>query len=487
MYKIKVKQYMTKKSTPDFDFMKKWNNDEPMPMRIMVGEKLEETRGMVKMSLHADITEKVTLTCMRCGRPITNKVSQYFGMGPECGGHAYVNPFDSDEELEKAVEDYREQLRQITWTGWIIKSAIEEKINLTKNVKNNNLTSEFEKNSQKSDLNCKKITIRIDKSQNMFTEESLYISFPYDNNIISIIKNLPSRKWNTETKEWEVPSDKLDFLKKEFAIYDVDVKGKIAKKSVAKIPNGFEFKTKPFEHQIEGFNYGLQNDRWLLGDEQGLGKTKQVIDIAIAKRLQKGYKHCLIICGVNGLKWNWQREIETHSSEKGHILGQKVLKSGKINIGSTKDKIIDLANIDKLPYFLITNVESLRDSGIADTISMLCKDKTIGLVAIDEVHKCFDYDTLISTDLGELKIGDIVTNKIKCNVISYNELTNNFETKPITNYFENAIFDEMLELDIETKNGIKTIKCTKNHLFYTSNRGWVKADDLTFNDNIVEY
>ena len=483
MYKIKVKQYMTKKSTPDFDFMKKWNNDEPMPMRIMVGEKLEETRGMVKMSLHADITDKVTLTCMRCGRPITNKVSQYFGMGPECGGHAYVNPFDSDEELEKAVEDYREKLRQITWTGWIIKSAIEEEINLTKNVKNNNLTSEFEKNSQKSDLNCKKITIRIDKSQNMFTEESLYISFPYDNNIISIIKNLPSRKWNTETKEWEVPSDKLDFLKKEFAIYDVDVKGKIAKKSVAKVPNGFEFKTEPFEHQIEGFNYGLQNDRWLLGDEQGLGKTKQVIDIAIAKRLQKGYKHCLIICGVNGLKWNWQREIETHSSEKGHILGQKVLKSGKINIGSTKDKIIDLANIDKLPYFLITNVESLRDSGIADTISMLCKDKTIGLVAIDEVHKCFDYNTKVKTDIGELSIGYIVENKIPCNVISYNEETGYIEYKPIVDYHKNKVKRKLLTL---TFNNGKTIKCTSDHLFYTKNRNWVRADDLNGDDELVD-
>lgn len=125
-YKIKVRQYMTRKSSAEFDFMKKWNNDVPMPMRVMVGKKLEETRGMVKMELHGDILQEITPCCMCCGRKITNKVSQYFGMGPECGNHGYVNPFDSEEELKEAVNSYKKKLQSIKWTGWIIKSAIEE-------------------------------------------------------------------------------------------------------------------------------------------------------------------------------------------------------------------------------------------------------------------------------------------------------------------------------------------------------------------------
>lgn len=125
-YRIKVRSYMTKKATPEFDFMQKWNNDVPMPMRIMIGEKVKETRGMVYMKLHCDILQEKTVTCMCCGRPLTNPVSQYFGVGPECGNHHYVNPFDSDEDLKQAVESYRKQLQNITWEGWIIKSAIEE-------------------------------------------------------------------------------------------------------------------------------------------------------------------------------------------------------------------------------------------------------------------------------------------------------------------------------------------------------------------------
>lgn len=124
LHKITVKQYMTKQATPDFDFMKQCNNDVPMPYRIMIGTVEKETRGMVYMKLHADITEEKTLHCLKCGRTITNPVSQYFGVGPECGGHRYINPFYSEEELKQAVSEYRKQLRNITWEGWIIKSAI---------------------------------------------------------------------------------------------------------------------------------------------------------------------------------------------------------------------------------------------------------------------------------------------------------------------------------------------------------------------------
>jgi hypothetical protein len=126
IYRIKVRQYMTRPSTPEFDFHDKWNNGNPMPMRIMVGKKLKETKGMVQMELWGEITEEVTTHCMRCGRTLTNPVSKYFGIGPECGNHGYNNPFDDEEELKRAVKEVDKQLREIKWTGWVIKSAIEE-------------------------------------------------------------------------------------------------------------------------------------------------------------------------------------------------------------------------------------------------------------------------------------------------------------------------------------------------------------------------
>jgi len=126
IHKITVKAYMTRPATVDFDFMLRMNKDVPMPYRTMIGTIEKETPGMYYMKLHADITEERTMRCMCCGRTLTNPVSQYFGIGPECGGHNYVNPFYSKEELQAAVAEYRKQLRNVTWDGWVIKSAITE-------------------------------------------------------------------------------------------------------------------------------------------------------------------------------------------------------------------------------------------------------------------------------------------------------------------------------------------------------------------------
>ena len=236
------------------------------------------------------------------------------------------------------------------------------------------------------------ITINIRKSDRANGDYSMFISFPYDTKIIDIIRSFPTKYWSPDKKEWEVPSLKLNELKNKLAEFEVEISGEeLLERKEVEAPKEFEFKTKPFEHQITGFNFGLNHQNWLLGDEQGLGKTKQVIDIAIAKRLANGYKHCLIICGVNGLKWNWREEIKTHSNEESFILGQR-LKKGKVVIGSTQDKIRDLDMLLTSPetiseYFLITNVESLRNEEIVAKISELCKNKSIGLIAADEVHK----------------------------------------------------------------------------------------------------
>lgn len=123
-YCIEVKPYMLKEATPSFDFMQKWNNNIPMPFKIMVGTIDKETNGMYHCNLHCEILEEQTTRCLKCGRALENPVSMYFGVGPECGGHNYVNPFNSDEELRAAVESYKLELAKKTWSGWIIKSAI---------------------------------------------------------------------------------------------------------------------------------------------------------------------------------------------------------------------------------------------------------------------------------------------------------------------------------------------------------------------------
>lgn len=124
VYRIKVKKWMTEPSTPAFDYMKKWNNDIPMPLMIMKGTILDETRGMLKMELHA--TPEPSSHCFVCGRPLSHPVSILYGIGPECGGHFHINPLNSKEELDQAMDDIRVKMSKLNWTGWIAKSAIKE-------------------------------------------------------------------------------------------------------------------------------------------------------------------------------------------------------------------------------------------------------------------------------------------------------------------------------------------------------------------------
>ena len=233
------------------------------------------------------------------------------------------------------------------------------------------------------------INIQIRESKKINGDLSAFISFPYDDKLVSIMRNQNNRFWHASTKEWEIPAKTLLNVINQIGDKPITITGnyKAINKEEMNLPEGFKFKTKPFEHQIEGFKFGLKYDRFLLGDEQGLGKTKQVIDIAVAKKLIRGYKHCLIICGVNGLKWNWKSEISTHSDEKAHILGAKINSKGKEVVGSSKDKLADLNNLPD-SYFIITNIESLRDTDILNKIKELTQTGQIEMVVIDEIHKC---------------------------------------------------------------------------------------------------
>lgn len=224
-------------------------------------------------------------------------------------------------------------------------------------------------------------------------KKSLFVSFPYSMERVDKIKSLPKRFYVPATKEWEVPKSSLNALIQMFATEQIKIEGPVTSKVEAAVenrvtfgsinPNEFQFKTKPFDHQKEGFQYGLTHNKFLLGDEQGLGKTKQAIDVAVARKSQ--FKHCLIVAGVNSLKHNWKKEVAIHSNESAHILGTYQSKKGERE-GGNKEKLNDLQN-GRSEFFLITNIEALRSKEVAEMLEKLTKDGTIGMVIVDEIHK----------------------------------------------------------------------------------------------------
>lgn len=256
---------------------------------------------------------------------------------------------------------------------------------------------------------------------------SAFVSFEYDSNLVSIIKSMGTRVYIPDKKTWEIPESAVPMLMRRLHDYDVLLRGKMrheTPESHAQLPSGFMFTTKPYKHQMEGVIYGLEHESFLLGDDQGLGKTKEIIDIAMCRKQTDGIKHCLIICGINGNKYNWADEVKIHSKEDSWILGTRFTKRPPIKMieGSTKDKMEDLNNIP-CQFFWITNIETLRGGSfkekqgkrtvirfpIAEKIQELCDRGIIGMIAFDEAHKAKNPDSqqgkaLLSIDCKGPKI-----------------------------------------------------------------------------------
>lgn len=254
------------------------------------------------------------------------------------------------------------------------------------------------------------IKIKIDNpdklTSNVLIKKSAFVSFDYDGMVVDFIKKMGTRIYNPDNRTWEMPINNIVSLCNKFEDIEIIIEGvyedlhKIELEN--DIPKNIIFKTKPFPHQLDGIRFGLNHDRFLLCDDQGLGKTLQIIDLV--ECLGDKVKKALIICGVNSLKYNWREEVSKHSNEKGYVLGTRYRKNGKEYLGSTKDKINDLSNLPDHKY-IITNIETLRlgakkigkyeyDFPIANKIKELCNDGTIGLIAFDECHRAKDSTSL---------------------------------------------------------------------------------------------
>ncbi len=236
--------------------------------------------------------------------------------------------------------------------------------------------------------------IRVEKiGKGTYYEDAYKLSFKYDPNTVAKVKELAERRYLPEDRAWEIPSHELPNLVEKVGLSNINAEDGIVgalktqeiedkREATAKRLEGikpvvdFDFTTEPLPHQIEAFNYGMERDKLLIGDEQGLGKTKESIDICVARKHE--LVKTLIVCGVNSVKYNWEKEISIHSREKAVMVD-----------GKTMD--IRVAQLQSWytgsEYFGIINIESLRNEKIQDALYLGIKDGYIGAIIVDEIHK----------------------------------------------------------------------------------------------------
>lgn len=229
------------------------------------------------------------------------------------------------------------------------------------------------------------IKIKEQKSIKTIGDTSLCITFEFNPEIIRVLKNAGDALWHKTLKVWELPINKLSFLIDNLSQID-DIDLELLHDEEKETYNlKINYKTKPFSYQLEGIQWMLNNPNCLLLDPPGLGKTLQVIYLAEELKAAGEAKKCLIICGINSLKTNWEKEIQRHSTLDCVIIGKKITKKGTVKYTSIKERAEQLYNPIK-EFFVILNIESLRDSLVLDAIRDSANE--FDLIVLDEIHKC---------------------------------------------------------------------------------------------------
>lgn len=226
-----------------------------------------------------------------------------------------------------------------------------------------------------------------------YFDDAFKVSFKYDPTTVAKIKELAERRYLPDDRAWEIPAYELPNLVEKLGINNINSNSGVLDalktkeiedkreatqqrlKDIKPVVD-FDFITTPLPHQIEAFNYGMERDELLIGDEQGLGKTKESIDITVARK--KELCKCLIVCGVNSVKYNWEAEIKTHSKEKSVMLDQKTMP---LRVKALNEWLRGSE------YYAIINIESLRNEAVQDAIYLGIKDGFIGCIIVDEIHK----------------------------------------------------------------------------------------------------
>lgn len=257
------------------------------------------------------------------------------------------------------------------------------------------------------------VTLYINVGNAVFTRKNgkaLYLAFTYDVDLYNKVLSLPIKHFHPNLNMWEVPYKHLQEIQYIFADYEIVVNDKKVQAQVNTYKDSIKgiktaekrvpfFKTKPFKHQVEGFLYAQNHPRFLLADDQGLGKTKQALDIAVNRKHE--FKHTLIVCGVNSLKWNWYEETYTHTKEDAYIIGSYVNRKGRLVQGGMKRKIDSLMQ-DRKEFFLVTNMESLRNAEFLNILEEMTSSGEIGMVVIDEIHKMKNPSSAVGKSIHKL-------------------------------------------------------------------------------------
>ena len=242
-----------------------------------------------------------------------------------------------------------------------------------------------------------------------YFDDAFKISFRYDPITVAKVKELAERRYLPEDRAWEIPAHELPALiekvglsniKSEEAVVqalntkEIEDKREATQKRLKGIKpvRDFDFKTAPLPHQIEAFNYGMEKNSLLIGDEQGLGKTKESIDICVARKKEL----------IKTLKEN---ELQRKAFELYYGLGDKrSLRAVAETIGRTERTVAGWSRaFNWVARVTQRNIENAQNSNEAKITAELTDVRTKYRILINNLMADFSKDIA----QGKVKVKNI--------------------------------------------------------------------------------
>lgn len=282
--------------------------------------------------------------------------------------------------------------------------------------------------------------------------------------------------FNEEEQTWEAPKS-LKVLS-ENGFEKVEALYKTNKRNIITI------KTK--NHTLSGVSeHRVMSDNWIylkdinIGDEvKTLNGYEKVIDVIENEEKQNCYD-----LQVENTHSFYTNDILSHNTEiinawckltnKKVIIAFKNIKLAREIVARMKKAKIDVGlvqgkNVDENHQVVACTVQSQSKLNRIDYEAVL----------IDE---CFIGRTMIHTENGLKKISKLCSTKSTEKVYSFNPNTNEFELKPISNWY----VKKADKLNIIEFNGKSRVHCTPNHPFYLEGYKRVKAEELQIGDKVI--
>lgn len=235
----------------------------------------------------------------------------------------------------------------------------------------------------------------------------LVVSFPYNPDHVNIVRALSGARWDRNQRTWTLYNTTqnktelkalwptLKIIDKEAtdlndtaALYAAANK-KFLPKTRDIIIKDFVFATEPMAHQKVTFNFCRSLDCSAILLEQGLGKTKVLIDLA-TWRFRMGQINICFVLAPMTVVGEFANEIEKHGHKDFNDLLVLDDKSTKKRQQRLEELIAKLAKGGKFNGFIITNIDSLGnlERGLRNfLIEVNAKQKLFQMMALDESSK----------------------------------------------------------------------------------------------------